>query len=259
MTALNAAIPEEQKEERPEKPQKPAPFTRALLVEDEENLATTIEVALKKLGIIVEHVSTIADAKKCILANPPALLVLDRTLPDGDGLTLCSDIRSNFKGMVLMLTARGEVKDRVQGLHAGADDYLPKPFSWLEFEARIVALSRRQTQFSAAAPTVVENIPEAWHIDPDRLRVLKPSAAGTEWVVLTPLEFKLASHLISAKGAIVTREDLLKDVWGFTLLPKTRTVDHFLGRLRKYFEANPEEPKHFLTVRGAGYRFERTP
>jgi two-component system, OmpR family, alkaline phosphatase synthesis response regulator PhoP len=230
----------------------PAPFTNALLVEDEVNLATTIEVALKKLGIAVEHVSTIEEAKKRIKANPPALLVLDRTLPDGDGLTLCSDIRSDFKGIVLMLTARGEVKDRVQGLHAGADDYLPKPFSWAELEARVIALSRRQTQAVA-----VETVPQAWAIDPDRLRVLKPSSAGTEWVVLTPLEFKLASHLISAKGAIVTREDLLKDVWGFTLLPKTRTVDHFLGRLRKYFEENPEDPKHFLTVRGAGYRFEK--
>jgi two-component system alkaline phosphatase synthesis response regulator PhoP len=235
-----------------EPPLKPAPFINALLVEDEVNLATTIEVALKKLGIAVEHVSTIEDARKKIKASPPALLVLDRTLPDGDGLTLCSDIRSDFKGIILMLTARGEVKDRVQGLHAGADDYLPKPFSWAELEARVIALSRRQTQAVA-----VETVPQAWAIDPDRLRVLKPSSAGTEWVVLTPLEFKLASHLISAKGAIVTREDLLKDVWGFTLLPKTRTVDHFLGRLRKYFEENPEEPKHFLTVRGAGYRFER--
>jgi len=236
-------------------PLKPAPFTNALLVEDEVNLATTIEVALKKLGIIVEHVSTIEEARKRIKANPPALLVLDRTLPDGDGLTLCSDIRSDFNGIILMLTARGEVRDRVQGLHAGADDYLPKPFSWAELEARVIALSRRQTQVAA-----VETVPQAWAIDPDRLRVLKPASAstGTEWVVLTPLEFKLASHLISAKGAIVTREDLLKDVWGFTLLPKTRTVDHFLGRLRKYFEENPEDPKHFLTVRGAGYRFERS-
>ncbi len=73
---------------------------------------------------------------------------------------------------------------------------------------------------------------------------------------MTPLEFKLASKLIGAHGAIVTRDELLKDVWGFTLLPKTRTVDHFLGRLRKRFERNPEQPDHFLTVRGAGYRFQ---
>ncbi|MGZ3707264.1 MAG: winged helix-turn-helix domain-containing protein, partial [Bdellovibrionota bacterium] len=77
------------------------------------------------------------------------------------------------------------------------------------------------------------------------------------WVELTPLEFKLAARLILAGGAIVSRDDLLKDVWGFTLLPKTRTVDHFLGRMRKHFEADPENPRHFLTVRGAGYRFER--
>jgi DNA-binding response OmpR family regulator len=156
--------------------------------------------------------------------------------------------------MILMLTARGDVNDRVLGLNAGADDYLPKPFSWAELEARISALYRRRALPDQSSPQE----PIFWQIDSDRLRILRPAQGGSEWVTLTPLEFKLASHLISAKGAIVTREDLLKDVWGFTLLPKTRTVDHFLGRLRKYFEENPEDPKHFLTVRGAGYRFERS-
>jgi DNA-binding response OmpR family regulator len=255
------------------------------LVEDEINLATTLKVALSKLGIRVEHVTTLGEAKDRLKTNPPSLLLLDRTLPDGDGLSLCESIRSEFHGMILMLTARGEVKDRVQGLHAGADDYLPKPFSWAELEARICALFRRSAQAAAlsnrasisshnSAGDSASTAPSAWTIDPDRLRILKPARsssrqssgesidiagaqAALDWITLTPLEFKLAAHLISANGAIVTREDLLKDVWGFTLLPKTRTVDHFLGRLRKYFEENPEEPKHFLTVRGAGYRFER--
>jgi DNA-binding response OmpR family regulator len=93
---------------------------------------------------------------------------------------------------------------------------------------------------------------ELWTLDESKLRVLGQNG----WITLTPLEFKLARKLIEAHGSIVTRDDLLKDVWGFTLLPKTRTVDHFLGRLRKYFELNVDEPKHFLTVRGAGYRFE---
>jgi two-component system alkaline phosphatase synthesis response regulator PhoP len=228
----------------------PSCFLTALLVEDELNLAVTLKVALSKLGIQVEHVTTIEDAKKFLAQSKPSLIVLDRTLPDGDGLSLCQSIRAEFRGMILMLTARGEVKDRVLGLNSGADDYLPKPFSWAELEARISALFRRSSAFNPPKEDAI------WSIDPDRLRILKPATDAKIWVTLTPLEFKLASHLITAKGAIVTREDLLKDVWGFTLLPKTRTVDHFLGRLRKYFEENPEDPKHFLTVRGAGYRFE---
>jgi DNA-binding response OmpR family regulator len=89
----------------------------------------------------------------------------------------------------------------------------------------------------------------------ERLRILGPKG----WVELTPLEFKLANHLIAAEGAIVSREELLKEVWGFRFLPKTRTTDYFLGRLRKVFERNPDSPKHFLTVRGAGYRFSAEP
>jgi DNA-binding response OmpR family regulator len=232
---------------------KSASFPTALLVEDELNLATTLKVALAKLGIETEHVTTIDAANRALKVSTPSLIVLDRTLPDGDGLHLCKSIRPAYKGMILMLTARGDVHDRVSGLNAGADDYLPKPFSWAELDARISALYRRSALPDQSSPQ------EAvfWKIDSDRLRILRPAQGGSEWVTLTPLEFKLASHLISAKGAIVTREDLLKDVWGFTLLPKTRTVDHFLGRLRKYFEENPEDPKHFLTVRGAGYRFEK--
>ncbi len=146
------------------------------------------------------------------------------------------------------------MQDRVTGLTAGADDYLPKPFSWQELEARIRVLARRREGFSisqagGANPEITKN--PLWLLDEGRLRVFGPRG----WVMLTPLEFKLAARLIRAGGEIVTRDDLLKNVWGFTLLPKTRTVDHFLGRLRKLFEANPEQPRHFLTVRGAGYRF----
>lgn len=183
---------------------KPASFPTALLVEDELNLATTLKVALGKIGIAVEHVTTIDAAHKALKIASPSLIVLDRTLPDGDGLNLCEAIRLTYTGMILMLTARGDVNDRVSGLNAGADDYLPKPFSWAELDARISALYRRRTlpEQSSAQEALF------WQIDSNRLRILRPSNGGSEWVTLTPLEFKLASHLISAKGAIVTREDL---------------------------------------------------
>ncbi len=219
-------------------------FQTALLAEDEAHLSRALRATLKGMGLQVRHATSVHRAREQIRQDPPDLLILERNLPDGDGLGLCRELREGgFPGAILMLTSRGETSERVEGLLAGADDYLPKPFSWEELGARIVALSRRPV-----APS--ESL---WECDPSRLRIRGPRG----WTELTQLEFKLASHLISAQGAIVSRDELLKDVWGFTLLPKTRTVDHFLGRLRKRFEAIPQDPRHFLTVRGAGYRFER--
>jgi two-component system catabolic regulation response regulator CreB len=229
-------------------------FGSALLLEDEPHLAETLKIALRKLEIPTRHSTTLQDARTKLATKPVEFLLLDRTLPDGDGLELCGELRAaGFSGVILMLTARGQVEERVQGLNAGADDYLSKPFSWNELEARIRALARRSATAPAPAASATP-AQETWLLEPDRLRILGPAPRG--WVELTPLEFKLASRLIEASGAIVTRDELLKDVWGFTLLPKTRTVDHFLGRLRKHFERNPEDPDHFLTVRGAGYRFK---
>jgi DNA-binding response OmpR family regulator len=228
-------------------------FSYALLVEDERNLGVALEIALRKLGIRSDHAQTLTQARE-FLENPQYLydlIVLDRNLPDGDGLSLCAWLRNEgYSGTILILTAAGDTEDRILGLNEGADDYLPKPFSWEELEARVRALSRRRAPLTGKPGKMTP--PVRWQIDEARLRIHGPNG----WIELTPLEFKLAIKLIEAKGTIVSRDDLLKDVWGFTLLPKTRTVDHFLGRLRKHFEKNPEEPKHFLTVRGAGYRFE---
>lgn len=223
-------------------------FTSALLVEDEPNLASTLQIALKKLGISTRWSSTLSDARAQLKASMPEFVLLDRTLPDGDGMELCTELRhSHYSGVILILTASGKTADRVQGLNLGADDYLPKPFSWEELEARIRALSRRRLSYQN-----IEHQTEHWKIDDTTLQVHGP----TGWISLTPLEFKLASYLISQPKKVISRSALLKEVWGFNLLPKTRTVDHFMGRLRKYFEQNPEEPRHFLTIRGAGYKFE---
>lgn len=227
-------------------------FASALLVEDEPNLAIALSVALKKLGIPAQSVSTLAEAQAQLSVIQPEFVLLDRSLPDGDGLDLCAHLRKeDYAGSILILTASGRMEERVLGLNTGADDYLAKPFSWEELEARIRALARRKN-FVLRAQAKSQFDFEIWHLDPKNLRVLGPKG----WVELTPLEFKLAARLIENAFSIVTRSQLLHDVWGFTLLPKTRTVDHFLGRLRKYFEENPEEPKYFLTIRGAGYKFQ---
>ena len=226
-------------------------YQSAVLVEDEKHLAEALKIAIKKLGIACSHAATLKEARSLIKKNEPELIILDRHLPDGDGIDLCKDLReTGYLGTILMLTARGETIERVKGLNAGADDYLPKPFAWEELNARIMALSRRK----APSPAVKkENT--IWERDEKRLRIFGPSG----WVELTPLEFKLATHLMDSDGDIVSREQLLKQVWGFTFLPKTRTVDHFLGRLRKHFEKDPDDPKHFITVRGAGYKFTALP
>ena len=230
-------------------------FDSALLVEDEIQLSVSLKVALRKLGIPARHVSTLKEAKREAFSQPPEFILLDRTLPDGDGLELCDQLRKQgYAGSILILTASGNMEDRVKGLNSGADDYLPKPFSWEELEARIRALSRRK-MLGAKSQSPRGPLTESllWVLDEAQLRILGPKG----WIQLTPLEFKLAGHLIQNEGSIVSRNKLLKEVWGFTLLPKTRTVDHFLGRLRKYFESVPEEPLHFVTIRGAGYRFQR--
>lgn len=232
-------------------------FRRALLVEDEGNLAVALAIALEKLGIEVLQASTLALAREALGGElEPELVLLDRQLPDGEGLDLCRELRERgYSGLILVLTAAGQVEERVEGLNTGADDYLAKPFSWQELEARVKALARRGSP-GRAMERLVEH-PESpaprWTLDEARLRIMGPGPKG--WIELTPLEFKLASKLISASGAIVSRKELLQDVWGFKFLPQTRTVDHFLGRLRKHFELDPEDPRHFLTVRGAGYRF----
>lgn len=234
-----------------------APFNLVLLIEDENALAQTLKIALGRLKIPkILHATTIESARELLKNHTADLLILDRNLPDGDGLSLCEELRAeSYTGAILCLTAKGELEDRVEGLESGADDYLPKPFHWEELSARIRALSRRKENIAAHAKERNSVKKSLWTLEPDRLRILGPKG----WVELTPLEFKLAAHLIQAGGAIISREELLKEVWGFRFLPKTRTTDYFLGRLRKVFEIDPDHPKHFITVRGAGYRFTVEP
>jgi len=230
----------------------------ALLVEDEEALASAILIALKQTDLSpVVHVTTLKAAESAIQKNVFDIILLDRNLPDGEGteiIPVLNRLPLSVRPMVLVLSARGTTQDKVEGLDLGADDYLSKPFTLEELTARIKAMLRRlatsKTAIQSSEPT---NPPLDWSLDANSRKVFSPTRG---WIALTPIEFKLASHLILNAGKVLTREELLKNVWGFRFLAKTRTVDFFLGKLRRQFEDNPIQPKHFLTLRGAGYKFE---
>jgi DNA-binding response OmpR family regulator len=215
--------------------------SRVLLVEDEVVLADTLLLSLKKLGYECSHARTLKEARELLKKKRFDLLVLDRNLPDGEGTQLLKD-PNRGDAMSLILSSKSTVAEKVEGLNFGADDYLPKPFSYLELSARLQALERRR-------PTV-ENT-EHWVSDETTLSIQTPSGK----IEFTPLEFKFLIYLIARKNTIVSKSRLLQEVWGFTFLPKTRTVDYVITNLRKRIETEPDTPKHLLTIRGAGVKF----
>ncbi len=178
-------------------------------------------------------------------------LLLDVMLPGRSGFDVCRELRSlSITLPILMLTARGEVTDRVTGLKLGADDYLAKPFEISELLARIEALLRRSRMLPRQAH------PNFFHfanvsVDFARQRV---NRAG-ERIELSNKEFQLLRHLIHNQGRVVSRDELLSRVWGYQALPYTRTVDFHMAQLRKKLENDPQRPIYFQTVRGAGYCF----
>ena len=233
-------------------PSKESPFQDVLVVEDEAHLARTLGVALKHLKLSARFATSLKTAREAIELKVPDLVLLDRMLPDGDGISLCSEIRLTLGGtlpLVIILSARGETTEKIEGLDAGADDYLPKPFSIDELHARIRALARRYPVATAVSETLGGTL---WQMDMNNQKVFGPKG----WVAVTQLEYKLLEKFLTQPGQVLSRDDLLKDVWGFHWLPKTRTVDFFISRVRKNFELNPDEPRHFVTVRGVGYRFD---
>ena len=177
------------------------------------------------------------------------VILLDVMLPGGSGLDICQAIRQRgIQTPVLMLTARGQVVDRVVGLKLGADDYLVKPFEMAELLARIEALLRR----SATPPQQ----PEAFRfgdiaVDFRRAEVTK----GETMLALSAREFKLLKYFIEHRGAALSRDELLNEVWGYTAMPSTRTVDVHVAWLRQKLEDNPRHPQYILTVHGLGYKF----
>jgi two-component system alkaline phosphatase synthesis response regulator PhoP len=223
---------------------------RILLVEDEPSLVTTLSDRLRSEGYEVEAVGD----GEAALAHPSTgfvdLIVLDVMLPGRSGLDVCRDLRQRgVQTPILMLTARSQVVDRVVGLKIGADDYVTKPFEMIELVARVEALLRRGRAPVAASEGAYEfgNV----RVDFRRAEVLK----GNRPVALSALEFKLLGYFISHRGELLTRDELLDNVWGYDATPVTRTVDVHVSSLRQKLERNAAHPEFILTVHRLGYKF----
>ena len=220
---------------------------RILLVEDEVNLAKGLELNFSFEGFEVEWVPTGVDARIAWNRELPDVVILDLGLPDTDGLDLLQEIkRVDFRLPVLVLTARAADEDRITGLSLGADDYVTKPFNLQELVLRVQGLAKRSQWYREAVPQQI-HLGEA---------VLRPSDSTLrchgETYVLTELELGLLLHLWRKRGAYVTREKLLVEVWGYSPDTVTRTVDIFVSRLRRML-GDTGKPRLLLTKRGQGY------
>ncbi|OEU69201.1 MAG: DNA-binding response regulator [Desulfuromonadales bacterium C00003093] len=222
-----------------------------LLVEDEPHIAQGLIYNLQEEGYQVTHVESGEAALRHLDEQNCALVILDLMLPGIDGLEVCRRLRKRGNQVpILMLTARSEEQDRVAGLSEGADDYLAKPFNLKEFLLRVAGLLRRTNwQQMLAQSNIVQ-------FGGNRIDLSNHQAETTKGVLqLTNLEIKMLRQFFAKEGKLITRGELLKSVWGMAPDTETRTLDNFIVRLRKYFEQDPAKPRHFLTVRGRGYRF----
>jgi two-component system, OmpR family, alkaline phosphatase synthesis response regulator PhoP len=225
---------------------------RILIIEDDRDIVELVRYNLANEGFQVSAAFDGGTGLNTLKKTPPDLLLLDLMLPKLSGLEICREIRrddSLNRLPILMLTARGEEADRVVGLEMGADDYVTKPFSPRELLARVKALLRR-----AAPPTDSPRVIEVGKlaIDPASYRVSHSGKA----VPLSTLEFRLLYYLASRPNRVFTRDQLLDAVWGTDRFVTPRSVDVYVRRLREKIEADPENPSHLKTVRGAGYLFE---
>ncbi len=226
-----------------------------LLVEDEPHIAQGLVFNLEEEGYRVTHVESGEQALEKLAKNSYNLLVLDLSLPGIDGLEVCNQLREQENQIpILMLTARGSEQDRITGLSKGADDYLAKPFNLKEFLLRVAGLLRR-ANWQPAQPQERQYQFGNNRIDLETHQAITPAKT----IQLTELEIKILLFFFDQEGKVLSREKLLKQVWGMAPETETRTLDNFIVRLRKYFEIDPTKPLYFRTVRGRGYRFIRDP
>jgi two-component system alkaline phosphatase synthesis response regulator PhoP len=222
---------------------------KLLLIEDEPGLCLTLSDRLRKEGYRVDICNDGESGFDRAVNQAYDLLILDLMLPKKNGYDVCRDLRQMGLAIpILMLTARHQTEDKVLGLKIGADDYLTKPFEMLELVARIEALLRRATRSFTTMPPAHEF--GSIRIDFRKTEILR----NGESVPFSAKEFQLLRYLIDHKGETLTRETLLQEVWGYTAVPYTRTVDVHIAWLRQKLEDDPKQPKWILTVHGIGYK-----
>jgi len=225
---------------------------KILVVDDEPSVVRTVRAYLEREGYEVESAFDGPSAVQMARAFGPDLVVLDIMLPGMDGLEVLRRLRQDSSVYVLMLSAKAEETDKIVGLTVGADDYLTKPFSPRELVARVKAVLRRGRSAGQ----------EEGALDFRRLRIAPAARAiwkDGEPIDLTSTEFDLLYTLAQHRGRVLSREQLIEEVWGYDYYGDDRVVDVHIGRVRKKIEDDPEKPALVVTVRGVGYRFEDAP
>jgi DNA-binding response OmpR family regulator len=232
-----------------------------LILEDNETLALGLRTSLEVEGYKVECITDGDEGLRWLQKNDPDLIVLDLMLPGINGFEVLRRYRSTGgAAAVLILSARDQEVDKVQGFRIGADDYVVKPVGVLEFLARVEAIIRRISQSRKASASAADGTTRASQLRFSDvvvdLRTRTVMRSGTP-IELSPMEFDFLAYLIESGGDIVSRETLMQQVWRYSLGVTSRTVDQHVARLRNKLEPDPAQPRHLITVRKAGYRFQR--
>ena len=224
-----------------------------LLVEDDRNLADGLTMNLEAEGYQVVAVAEGSHVMETFRDGMFDLILMDIMLPGVDGLTLTRRIRQEGSTIpILFLTARGRTEERIEGIVAGGDDYITKPFDTAELLARIQGIFRRQAWLGS------EEASMSYEFDGRKIdfKTFHAEGPGGKFE-LTRKECMVAKYLIERAGDVVSRDQLLDAVWGYHIYPTNRTIDNFILKLRKIFEDDPKDPKYFKTIRGVGYSFQR--
>lgn len=233
---------------------------KILLVEDEPHLAFNLQLNLKAEGYLVEHADTGELAlEKYKLNGPFDLILLDVMIPEPDGFQVAKTVRIHDEvTSIIMITARASDKDRIAGLELGVDDYISKPFNLNELFLKVKRATTRSSFFDKRLlpkdqPSVLEA--GGFRLDTESLELQTPNGTHS----ITALEADVFTAFMQNEGRVLSRDYLLRQVWGMHGNVETRTVDNFVMRLRKYVEKDPSNPKYLASVRGRGYRFNSDP
>ena len=225
---------------------------RVLLIEDEQGLVMTLTDRLTSEGYVVVHAGDGEKGEQMARDRTVDLILLDVMLPRKSGFDVCRDLRSQgITTPIMMLTARGQVNEKVVGLKLGADDYVTKPFDMLELLARVESLLRRPQVFTDPSSSLHTYSFGAITVD---FRKREATRKGST-VGLSGREFELLKYFIENRGTALSRETILNAVWGYDSMPTTRTIDTHITWLRQKLEDSPRHPRFFLTVHGVGYKF----